>query len=207
MFCLYQTLMLFDFDTLTRFIRSVFLLCWESQIKCCSCLRNNIHKSFIDSNGHFHLKYDSVFESMYKTLGKMWMLSVSCRLVSIYCYNLQLFSCVLSLLIHNCCRRCLYILLRQMKLKINYWSNVLLSNSRIFITWEDDKLYPADRSSILLEHIQYGPFWIVFGVCDCGASLFQHLWTTKSTDTVSFAVLSFNKYKFFIFHQLMLHAK
>lgn len=32
-----------------------------------------------------------MFESMYKTLGKMWVLSVSCRLVSIYCYNVQLF--------------------------------------------------------------------------------------------------------------------
>lgn len=46
----------------------------------------------------FYLKYDSVFGSMYK-LGKMWMLSVSCSLVSIYCYNVQLFSCVLSLLL------------------------------------------------------------------------------------------------------------
>lgn len=60
-------------------------------------------KSLIDYKC-FYLWYDLLFESMYKTLGKMWMLSVSCRLVSIYCYA---FSCVLSLLIHNCCRRCL----------------------------------------------------------------------------------------------------
>lgn len=57
---------------------------------------------------------------------------------------LKLFSCVLSSLIHNCCRRCLYILLHQVTLKINYWSDVLLSN-RIFITWEDDRLYPVCR--------------------------------------------------------------
>lgn len=84
----------------------------------------------------------------------------SCSLVSIYCYNVQLFSCVLSLLIHNCCRRCLYILLHQVTLKINYWSKMLLSNSRIFITWEDDKLYPVCRQefSIARAHTVMVPF-------------------------------------------------
>lgn len=98
----------------------------------------------------FCLRYVSVFGSMYNTLGNMWMLGVSCSLVSIYCYNVQLFSCVLSLLIHNCCRRYLYILLHQVTLKIIYWSNALLSNSRIFITQEDDKLYPVCKQEFII---------------------------------------------------------
>lgn len=46
----------------------------------------------------------------------MWVLSVSCSLVCIYCYIVQLFSCVLSLIL-PCCRQCLYILLHKVTLK------------------------------------------------------------------------------------------
>lgn len=61
------------------------------------------------------------------------------------------------------------------------------------------KLYPKQEFNIARAH-HVVSFWMVFGVCDCGASLFffKCPWTTRNTDTVSLAVLSVNKYKFFI---------
>lgn len=134
---LYQTLMLFDLDTLTCFICFSTMLGKPNQKllmseKYITYISNLLVQTVIFFN--LNPRYDSVFGSMYRTSGKMWMLSVSCSLVSIYCYNRHHFSCVLSLLIHNCCSECLYILLHQVILKINYQSNVLLSNSRIIIT-------------------------------------------------------------------------
>lgn len=123
----------------------------------------------------------------------MWMLSVSCSLVSIYCYNLHLFSCVLSLLNHNCCSECLYNLLHHVILKINYQSDVLLSNSRIIITVLFDIEFNIARAHTVWSLLSC--LWSML----CGTSL---LLTPPPKVLILFAVLSFNKYKLFIFHQL-----
>lgn len=69
--------------------------------------------------------------------------------------------------------------------------------------WQEKMTNYTQEFNIARVHTVWSLFELFLEYVIVALPFFRHLWTNKSTDTASFAVLSVNKYKVFIFHQLL----